>query len=74
MTIPSLLVTLYTRNIKHVQIIFFSDGIIPHDGVPIEDVVTVSLGLTVMYMILATGGIVFAVVCLTFTIIFRNTK
>ena len=56
------------------RVSFLPDGIIPHDGVPIEDVVTVSLGLTVMYMILATAGIVFAVVCLTFTIIFRNTK
>ena len=51
----------------------FPDGI-PNDGIPIEEVVTVSLGLTVVYVVLATAGIAFAVVCLTFTLIFRRKK
>ena len=49
------------------------DGV-PIDGVPVEEVVTVSLGLTVLYVFLATAGIVFALVCFTFTLIFRNKK
>ena len=51
----------------------FPDGV-PIDGTPIEEVVTVSLGLTVVYVILAAAGIVFAIVCLSFTLIFRNKK
>ena len=50
-----------------------SDGI-PNDGIPIEEVVTVSVALTVVYATLATAGLVFAVVCLTFTFIFRHKK
>ena len=49
------------------------DGV-PNDGIPIEEVVTVSVGLTVVYVILATAGFVFAVVCLAFTVIFRQKK
>ena len=48
-----------------------TDGV-PSDGVPIEEVVAVSLFLTVVYVILATVGIIFAFVCLTFTFIFRE--
>ena len=51
----------------------FSDGH-PIDGIPVEEVVTVSIGLTVMHVILATAGIVFALACLTFTLVFRNKK
>ena len=51
----------------------YPDGI-PNDGKPIEEVVTVSLGLTVVYVIFATAGSMFAVACLTFTLIFRQKK
>ncbi|CAI8029903.1 hypothetical protein GBAR_LOCUS16974 [Geodia barretti] len=47
---------------------------IPNDGIPIEDVVTVSVALTVVYVILATTGLVFAVGCLLFNIIFRQRR
>ena len=47
---------------------------IPNDGTPIEDVVTVSLGLTVLYVILATAGIAFSVVCILFNLIFRQKR
>ena len=50
-----------------------ADGV-PNDGIPIEEVVTVSLGLTVVYVFLATAGIMFAVVCLAFTFIFRKKR
>ena len=51
----------------------FPDGI-PYDGVPIEVVVTVGLSVTVIFLFLATAGIVFAVACLVFNFIFRNKK
>ena len=51
----------------------FTDGI-PNDGIPIEEVVTVSLGLTVFYVILATAGLVFAAACLIFILVFRGRK
>ena len=55
------------------NVLHHTDGI-PNDGVPIEEVVTVSLALTVVYMILAVAGIVFAIICLIFTLIFRKKK
>ena len=42
--------------------------------IPIEDVVTVSLDLTVVYVILAIAGMAFAVACLAFTLIFRERR
>ena len=51
----------------------FPDGT-PSDGIPIEEVVTVSVVLTVVYVILATAGLVFAAVCLIFTLIFRQRR
>ena len=53
--------------------LWFSDGI-PSDGIPIEEVVTVSVALTVVYVISATAGLVFAVACLLFTLLFRQKK
>ena len=50
-----------------------SDGV-PIDGVPNLKVVTVSLGVTVVYMMLATTGFGFAIVCLLFTFVFRNKR
>ena len=50
-----------------------SDGI-PYDGIPIEEVVTVSVVATVIYIILATAGIIFAAICILFTLIFRKKK
>ena len=58
---------------KKPSLSIYLDGI-PSDGIPIEEVLTVSLALTVVYVTLATAGIVFAVVCLLFTLIFRNKK
>ena len=49
-------------------------GITPYDGVPLEEVVSVHLSLTVIFSILATAGIAFAVACLIFNWIFRNRK
>ena len=49
----------------------YIDGI-PHNGIPIEDMVTVHIGLTVAYVILATAGGFFTVVCLAVNLIFRD--
>ena len=35
---------------------------------------TVSVALTVVYVIFATAGLVFAVACLLFTLLFRQKK
>ena len=49
------------------------DGI-PNDGIPDEDIVTVHIGITVVYVTLATTGLVFAVVCLVFNLVFRQKR
>ena len=49
-------------------------GLIPYDGVPTEKEVSVDLSLTVIFSVLATAGIAFAVVCLVFNFIFRDKK
>lgn len=50
------------------------DGLIPYDGVPIEMTETVELPLTVLYSLLATAGIIFAIICLVFNFHFRKQK
>ncbi len=50
----------------------YPDGLIPYDGVPIEEIVTVAVPLTVIYSAFASAGIIFAVVCLIFNFIFRK--
>ena len=50
-----------------------SDGV-PNDGIPLEEVVTVSLPLTVIYIIFSVAGIAFSIVCLLFTLMFKNRK
>ena len=51
-----------------------TDGLIPYDGVPVEEDVSVTLSVTVIFFILSSAGIVFAIVCLIFNFIFRNRK
>ena len=52
----------------------FPGDLIPYDGVPLEEEVSVALPLTVTFAILAAAGIVFAVACLVFNCIFRKKK
>ncbi len=52
----------------------YTDGLVPYDGVPIEEIETVAVPLTVVYSILASAGIVFAIVCLTFNFTFRKRR
>nr|CAA76688.1 metabotropic glutamate GABA-like receptor [Geodia cydonium] len=67
------LVTHYLPPFSHENPGMWPDGI-PNDGIPIENVVTVSVPLTVVYVALAVGGLVFAIVCVFFTVIFRKRK
>ena len=67
------IITLRVLHFSAIMVLFFLDGI-PNDGIPIEEVVTVSVGLTVVYVILAFAGLVFAIVCLIFTLRFRKKK
>ncbi len=50
------------------------DGLVPYDGVPIEEIETVAVPLTVIYSFLATAGIIFAIVCLVFILALRKKK
>ncbi len=49
-------------------------GQIPYDGVPVEEIETVAVPLTVIYSFLSVAGIIFAIACLMFTFILRNKK
>ena len=46
----------------------------PHDGLPLRRPGTVSVALTVIFALLATDGIIFAIVCLVFNTVFRDRK
>ena len=51
-----------------------STGGVPVDGLPKIQIVTILTPLVIVYYILAAIGIIFALVCLLFNIIFRNRK
>ena len=53
--------------------VYISDGV-PSDGTPIETIHTFNTGLIVACDILAGLGIVFAISCLIFNIVFRNER
>ena len=47
---------------------------VPYDGVPVVEVITTHVGLSVIYIIICTGGIIFAVICFIFNFMFRTKK
>ena len=47
---------------------------IPHDGIPLEEDVTIHLALTILISIFVAAGLTFSVVCLVFNIVFRQRK
>ena len=59
--------------IMHGDYLSLTDDI-PHDGAPEEVVVTNHISATVIFISLATGGLTFTLVCLTFNFIFRKKK
>lgn len=52
----------------------FIIGGIPYDGRPREITETVDVSLTVIFIVLATAGIILAIICLIFNFIFRERK
>ena len=50
------------------------DGVIPYDGIPIKEFVAVAIPVTVIYVVLASTGIIFAMICLVFNYMYRNKK
>lgn len=58
----------------NVTLLPLAGGPIPYDGIPLVEIVTVAVPLTVVYSLLATGGIVLVVVCLFFNFLCRDTK
>ena len=51
-----------------------TDELIPYDGVPREEIVTIHPAVTSVYIILASAGIVFAIACLIFNFVHRTAK
>ena len=49
-------------------------GPIPYDGITMRQDVSIHPALSSIYMILASTGIVFAVICLIFNYSYRKTK
>ena len=49
-------------------------GGIPHDGTPFKEIVGIAVPLTISVYILASVGIVFAIVCFVFVFYFREKK
>ena len=59
----------------NLQAVYFScSGLVPYDGVPGKKIVAVHLAITVIYLMLACAGILFAIACLLFNFICRNSK
>ena len=50
-----------------------TDGV-PHDGTPVEEIVTVHTSVTVLHVLLASAGVVFTVAILLFNFVFRKRK
>ena len=49
-------------------------GGLPFDGVPIEELVSVHISVTSVFVVLSTAGIAFAIFCTIFNITFRQKK
>lgn len=50
-----------------------TDGV-PYDGVPENEVVTVHTSVTVIFVLMATAGLIFTILCLIFNFVFRKRK
>ena len=51
----------------------YVDGI-PFDGRPIPQVQSIHVSVTVVFVMLSTAGIAFAIVCMVFNFVFRERK
>ena len=55
-------------------LLYHTEGLVPYDGVPGEEYVTVGIPVTVVYILLSVVGIIFAVLCLIFNFVYRNKR
>ena len=51
-----------------------SGRLVPYDGVPTIEYVTVAIPVTVVYVLLSVAGIIFAILCLIFNFVYRNKR
>ena len=49
-------------------------GLVPYDGITDKVLVTVALPVTLIFVVLASAGIIFAILCLVFNFVFRNKR
>jgi gamma-aminobutyric acid type B receptor len=49
-------------------------GLVPYDGIPTKEFVAIAIPVTVIFVFLASAGIIFAIVCLIFNFIYRKKK
>ena len=47
---------------------------VPHDGVKKEEIVGVHVSVTVIFILLASAGVIFAAACLIFNFVFRKRR
>ena len=52
----------------------YNVGVIPYDGTPREVTVTISIAVTIIYVILSVIGLVLALTCLVFNLLFRDSR
>ena len=57
-----------------IAIIIIHAVVTPYDGVIKSKITTVHLSVTVLFIPLNIGGLIFALICLVFTIVYRNKK
>ena len=60
--------------LKYLIYNYFVAEIVPFDGSPLSKVVTVPLAAIIPIYTMATVGIIFAIICFLFTLIFRRRK
>ena len=47
---------------------------IPYDGEPREEFVSIAVPVTTVFSVLNIGGIIYAIICLLFNVIFHNKR
>ena len=56
------------------MIIMYNIGHIPYDGEPREEFVTIMAPVVSIFLILNIGGIVYAMICLMFNVIYHKKR
>ncbi len=53
---------------------FFSLDGVPYDGVEETEIITTNIVLSSLYILFSSIGIVFAIICFVFNLVFKNKK